>query len=142
MLSNDEGKQTLNKVAVKPTTGRRVGQDKGLTLVEWHDGTKLRRNWVKPDMLTSDDGQWIEVDRPERGIPYGDDFSSLANFKIDAEAFILALHERGVWTYSDVQERGQDVLGALHTAYGIGLSNVLLNANKAAQATQETQKEK
>lgn len=124
------------KQTTKSVSARRVGQDKGMTLVEWWDGKTLHRAWVKPDMLTHDEGTEIEVDRPERGLPHGDDFSVLAQFEIESDAFATALHERGVWTYADVLSMGQDVLSALHAVYGIGLSNVLLKA-QAAQASHE-----
>lgn len=133
---SDEKEPTKKTAKSTSVAGRRVGEDKGLLLVEWYDGKALHRAWVKPDMLTADDGQGVEVDRPERGIPHGDDLSVLADFKLDADALTTALHERGVWTYADVRSMGQDVLSALMAVYGIGLSNVLLNA-QAAQAANE-----
>lgn len=138
MQSSEETPKKATKSA--PVAGRRVGEDKGLVLVEWYDGKTLHRAWIKPDMIAVDNGQNIEVDRPERGIPHGDDLSVLANFKLDADAFATTLHERGVWTYADVLGMGQDVLGALKSVYGIGLSNVLLNAQAAQAANEKKEK--
>lgn len=101
----------------------------GLTLVEWTDAeNRLRRSWITADMMDKDtvSGKTVNVDRPERGIPYGDNLANLVSFKADPEVFADALRRRGIWTYADV--RVVDVQVALQTAYGIDVSDLMSEA--------------
>lgn len=98
----------------------------GLTLVEWVEaGNRLRRSWITAEMMDESTvaGKTVMADRPERGIPFGDDFAGVVSFKADPQAFEDELHRRGVWTYADVQL--VDVQVALQHAYGSDYSQLL-----------------
>ena len=101
----------------------------GWVLVEWTDTEgKLRRAWVVPQTV-KESGPSPLVDRPERGTPYGVDFSRLVTLSATSHDLDLALKRRGIWTLDDLRKNPQDVLGALQDAYGIDLAG-LLNAAK------------
>lgn len=97
----------------------------GLTLVEWTEaGNRLRRSWITAEMMDEKtvSGKSVMADRPERGIPFGDDFANAISFKADPQAFEDELHRRGVWTYEDVKL--VDVQVALQHAYGSDYSQL------------------
>lgn len=101
----------------------------GLILVEWTntDGN-LKRSWLPPNMV-EESGPKPESDRPERGIPYGVDFSRMISLSATSQDWNNALKKRGIWTIADLRARPQDAIGALQDAYGIDLA-ALLNAAK------------
>lgn len=105
-----------------------IRQEDGLTLVQWRtDDGQLRRSWVVSSMIVQDSptGKNVIVDRPERGIPFGDDLLQVVSFKANKQAFVDELHRRGVWTYADVASRVVDVQAALQAVYGVDLSAIL-----------------
>lgn len=101
----------------------------GWILVEWTNTEgKLRRAWATPQMVR-ESGPTPLADRPERGMPYGVDFSRLVTLSATSENLDTALKRRGIWTLDELRTRQQDVLGALQDTYGIDLAG-LLNAAK------------
>lgn len=109
------------------TTVQIIRQKGGFTLVEWEEDSRLYRAWVLPEMVV--DGN--QVDRPQRGIPYGVDFSQLV--VLQASPFVLdtELKRRGIWTYEDALHRAQEVLSALQATYGVDLATLLQAAKLA-----------
>lgn len=111
------------------TTVQIISRKSGYVLVEWTDTDgRLRRAWIKPDMVW-ESGPLPRVDRPERGVPYGMDFSRMITLSADSKTFDNALKRRGIWTIADLRTRPQEALGALHEAYGVDLA-ALLHAAK------------
>ncbi len=126
--------------AVEPTTVKTIRSDAGLRLVQWRTGDdQLRRSWVTPDMIVQDSptGRGVLVDRPERGLPFGDDLQRVVTFNANAEAFVDDLHRRGVWTYEDVATRVDDVRAGLHAIYGVDLA-AIVGAAKALHKSSST----
>lgn len=113
------------------TMGRVLRVRNGLSLAEWTDADNhLRRGWLTQAMIdpTPVPGGGVRLDRPERGIPYGDALDTLVAFKADPAAFADALRRRGIWTYADVAGRVLDVQAALQTAYDVDALTVLQTA--------------
>lgn len=93
-------------------------------LVQWEVGERMYRAWVLPNMV-DESGLSPVVNRPERGIPYGVDFSQLVVLQASAQILDTELKRRGIWTLNDLRTNAQTVLGALQTTYGIDLAALL-----------------
>lgn len=103
-----------------------IRQKGGFTLIEWEEDNRLYRSWVLPEMVV--DGS---VDRPQRGIPYGVDFSGLVVLQASSQVLDTELKRRNIWTYEDVLHRAQEVLSALQATYGVDLAYILQAAKLA-----------
>lgn len=99
-----------------------------ITLVEWIDqrGHYLRA-WVTPDMIELIEGQSAQVNSPEAGIPYGQDWSELIEQSITPEMVENSLRRSGIWTLEDLQSRSQEVHGAVIATAGAVLQELLSN---------------
>lgn len=70
----------------------------GNTLVEWMEDINVYRAWLPyKDVVNG------EVKSPEKGVPYGDDFTPLIKPLPTVVAIVQALHNNGLWTMSDVK---------------------------------------
>lgn len=94
-----------------------IRRKNGLVLVQWEEAERLSRAWVLEDWLSGN-----QADRPERGIPYGVDFSRLVVLQASAQTLDTELKRRGIWTLADLRADAQAVLGALQATYGIDLA--------------------
>lgn len=103
-----------------------VRQKGGFTLVEWEEDDRLYRSWVLPEMVVEG-----VVDRPQRGIPYGVDFSHLVVLQASPQTLDTELKRRDIWTHEDVLHRAQEVLSALQATYGVDLATLLQAAKLA-----------
>lgn len=128
MMEDKDKEEVVKKVETPEWTPvQRLRVTENLALVQWTDAGNLqRRVWIPLDSIkeTPDSGTGILADRPERGIPYGDDFANLIEFKADGQAFENALHSRDIWTYEDLKSV-VDVQVALQAAYALDTSAVL-----------------
>lgn len=128
MTENKDKEEVVKKVETPewiPVQRLRVANN--LALVQWTDaGNQQRRGWIPEDSLKNmpDSGTGMVADRPERGIPYGDDFANLIEFKASGQAFENALHARNIWTYDELKSV-VDVQVALQAAYALDTSAVL-----------------
>ena len=99
-----------------------------ITLIEWIDnrGYYLRA-WVTPDMIELIEGQSAQVNNPEMGIPYGQDWSELIEQSITPAMVANSLRRSGIWTLEDLLSRPNEVHGAVIATAGAVLQELLSN---------------
>lgn len=83
--------------------------------------------------MVNESGQTPTVSKPERGIPYGVDFSALVTLSANSKNLDEELKRRGIWTVADLRANPLEVMGALQATYGIDLA-ALLQAAKQYEA--------
>ena len=70
----------------------------GQSLVEWYDSDGDRyRAWFPVEMVVKD-----QVEDVNRGLEYGDDFAALIHRLPNKRDIVQALHNQGLWSYSDL----------------------------------------
>jgi len=80
---------------------RVLARTRGNQLVEFQDGTELRRVWM-PGSLE------LTLENARRGAdvgPTADDIEALG-LHVDPAKLLYALHRRGIWTVDDVRRAG------------------------------------
>lgn len=99
-----------------------------ITLVEWIDKAgRYLRAWVTPDMIELIEGQSAQINNPEMGIPYGQNWSELIEQSITPEMVENSLRKSGIWTMEDLQSRPNEVHGAVIATAGAVLQGLLSN---------------
>lgn len=122
------------KVVPKPTEVRIIRQQNGMMLIQWNDG-QLRRSWITKELAEQVDGDRAWVVSPERGIPFGDDFSSIIQVvQVTPQMFDAEFKRRGIWTFDDLLARQGEVLAVVQTVYGPSLSAIYRAVGLAAKA--------
>lgn len=135
----DEKAESKPKPKPKPTRVRRVSTKGGMMLVEWEDpkGDGLQRYWVTMTMIVDtldDDGNYVTVEAPERGVPYGVDWKAvLPKLKTTTTDVANEFKRRGIWTYEDMSRNPNLVRTALATALGLDLAAILTAAREDAR---------
>lgn len=94
----------------------------GQALVEWTDEkVNVHRAWFPVESVV--DGEVEDVDR---GLEYGDDFTALIK-KLPSKADIMqALHNQGLWSYSDLAINPAKVQLALTLSFASVLNLLLI----------------
>lgn len=111
----------------KLTQVKIIQRKNDLALVEWNGKYGIpTRSWVANTELSNDTGRSAEVEKPERGIPYGVEFWRIAELKATPVDLDRELKARGIWTVADVRTRPNEVISALKAAYGVDLTSLLL----------------
>lgn len=105
-----------------------IAVQNGLTLIEWMDGEKPNRAWVTPDQIDGEPGRSALVTHPEGGIPYGVAWATIISGYISPTEIETKLHQAGLWTVEDVQQRSNEALGVLRAVAGNLLGELLHNA--------------
>lgn len=93
----------------------------GLTLIEWIEEGQPHRAWVPTGDVTADN----VCEYPERGIPYGVDWSQWVTLQLDPVQLDRALKQRGIWTPDDLKRDLNVVQGAINYVVGDVLSDLL-----------------
>lgn len=93
----------------------------GQALTEWMDDkNNIHRAWVPAKDIKDE-----EVADPERGLEYGDDLSTLLG-KLPSKADVVqALHNQGLWSFTDLPVNPTKVNLALASVY-VNVANSLL----------------
>lgn len=96
-------------------------------VVEWREEGTPYRSIVPVSALTvAQPGlREAECEYPERGIPYGEDFSLLITPAATPESVDRALKLAGIWTAEDLHRNPNGAIGALQRAYGVDLAALL-----------------
>lgn len=102
-----------------------------IKLIEWIDqrGYYLRA-WVTPDMIEQVEGQLAQVNNPEMGIPYGQDWAELIEQSITPAMVANSLRRSGIWTIEDLLSRPNEVHGAVIATAGAVLQGLLSNVKQ------------
>jgi len=96
-------------------------------LVEWIEDGITQRALVTPDMIVDIAGQSATVNYPERGIPFGEDWTTYISQVITPSMFDAKLKQSGIWTIEDLMSRPNEVHGALLAATASILQELLTN---------------
>lgn len=91
-------------------------------LVEWQDANGTQRAFVPIDLVKDAN---VSYDVLQQGIPFGEPWETFQLGTVGAERIAESLRQRGIWTYSDVRQRIQDVKAALQDAYSADLKIIL-----------------
>ncbi len=104
-----------------------IGRKNAAALVEYTDNGQTKRVTVPFSVIKGD-----EVDRRQLsyGIPYGAPWAELIKLSATPQLIEEELHKRGIWTAQDALDKPQDVIVAVHAAYGLDVAAV----TRAAQA--------
>jgi len=113
----------------KPVLVTILQVNRQVTLVEWVSDGAAHRGYVPSSLVV--DGS-VETTELASAAPYGVPWAAL--FQVDAkslpEKLEKALHNANLWTYRDVCNNPQAVIGAIQVAYGIDFSAVMAAARK------------
>lgn len=113
-------------------------EERNMTLVQWTDEYDvLQRNWVKVSMVTDRWGKTGRVENPQRGYPYGVDFSHALSPSVTSHDICRELRKRGLWTAEDLQKNPELIKGALQAAYGVDLSQIIAIAKQYEKTMEE-----
>ena len=93
-----------------------------MTLVEWAEGGTLKRAWVIPSMIESEEGNYAWVFNPGMGIPFGVDWSRIVTFMSTPIDIDMELKRQGIWTAEDLHMNPNGALGAIKSALGLDLA--------------------
>ena len=104
-------------------------------LVEWFDDEKAIHRSVVPARLILE-GDYCQ--HPERGIPYGDDFSTLFTFATTLKEIDQALKNSGIWTIDDLLMQSQAAQGAFNLTLSKDFASLLRNARTLQQGRNQT----
>lgn len=109
----------------------RIIKRKGnMFLVQWEDENLVpQRNWVKESAVHGE-GKDLVVDYPEQGVPYAFDFGHVVDAEITPDDINRELRKRGIWTLLDLRANPKGALGALMSATGVVMSQLLEAANE------------
>lgn len=115
---------------------RIVLRKSGMLLVEWSDeGQALHRAWVTPEMTKDESKGLITVVGPDRGIPYGVDWTELISLSATPEGIDRELKRVGIWTEADLIAMPQQALGAIQAVYRFDLATLTKRArSKSTEA--------
>lgn len=106
-----------------------IAQYAGQTLIEWVDEAGLNRSIVPAADVVGG-----ECERPERGVPYGEDWAALLiSIGLNVDLLVVEFHRRGIWTFSDLQANHNAALGAILAVAGRLLGD-LVGMSKALKA--------
>lgn len=108
-------------------TTKLVQQHNDIYLVEWIEDGVSQRALVTPDMIVDISGQSAIVNYPERGIPFGEDWTAYISQVVTPSMFNAKLKQSGIWTIEDLQSRPNEVHGALLAATASILQELLSN---------------
>ena len=98
-----------------------------IKLVEWVEDGNVYRAWTTPDMIESVEGQQAEVSHPDRGIPYGEDWSELISRSVNPDEVEMSLKNSGIWTFEDLQTRPNEVHGAIMAVAAVVIRDLFVN---------------
>lgn len=115
--------KTSFKVANDIVTIQVVLRKGASALVQWMDNGHVNRVVVPENALLSD--TTITKEAIDQGITYGVPWKELiSSVTVSGDALENALHDQGIWTYKDFFDKSQEVMGAIHTAFGITYSSL------------------
>jgi len=97
-----------------------IKTDGGLTLIEWIEEGQPYRAWVPAGDVVN--GECVY---PERGIPYGVDWSQWVTLQLDPVQLDRALKQRGIWTPDDLKRDPNVVQGAINYVVGDVLGDLM-----------------
>lgn len=117
---------------------RVISSTNGMSLVEWLKHGDFHRSWVKADEIEEDDEGNKSVADPQAGVPYGFNFARLVKLETTPQLVNRELHRAGIWTLDDLRANPQGALGAIQAAYGVTLSSILVQAEKAVEDAKMT----
>lgn len=111
----------------------RVVRRKGMNaLIQWEDQYGIpHRSWFPQAAFLSDDGDFATVSDPSHGILDSENWSKYIEITATPEDVEIELKRRNIWRFEDIDERPNDVLGALMNVYGSDLTSLrLARSNK------------
>lgn len=118
----------LRKVKVISRQGEAV-------LIEWFDDESLiHRSVVPVRSILYDDGALCR--HPERGIPYGEDFTALLTLTTTLRELDQALKNSGIWTLDDLFTKHSAAQGAFNLTLSKDFANLVRNARRVHQERQ------
>lgn len=97
-------------------------------LVQWRDGEERYRSFVPLRELKGD-----QVEAPELGISYGEDWAALITATVDPKRIDQELKRSGIWTIEDLRARVDVAQGAINRVVSEILNDLLLNAKATRQ---------
>lgn len=106
-----------------------IREEPGRVLVEWIEDGELQRS-ILPNNLVDAEGN---CDDPNVGMPYGIDLLPLITISVSPEDIIRVLHNAGIWTVDEILDNPKVVQGAINTAYGAVLGDLLANVMNVKQ---------
>jgi hypothetical protein len=122
---SEKRSRTVKKKTVPLVPTKRIHQDGDAVLVEWHDGTNLRRGIIPIEARKSND---VAQDVLEAALDWGDDFTQVEGVTNELAA---ALHNSGIWTAADFLQKSHLARGAIQQVYAVPLLQRLLEFAKA-----------
>lgn len=104
-----------------------IQQQNGSSVIQWVEDGEIQRSIVPNSELVGN-----ECEHPERGLPYGIDFAEFIDIEVTPQDIQTSLHNAGIWTVDDLLHRPREVQGAINSAYGAVLQNLLRNVKRYA----------
>lgn len=92
----------------------------GMTMIEWIEDGQALRSWVPASDIIDN-----ECEYPERGIPYGVDWSQWVDLTLDPVKLDRELKRRNIWTPDDLKRNLNAAQGAINLTLGDVLSDLL-----------------